>query len=193
MATLIDSPEFTANEIYQIQQADHVEGAATGASFGGIGISNQPHQQLANRTALLKQRQDSNIASIAGLQATIAKLTSSLQTNGYLKIPLTDVKRGPVVAIIQWGYFALAQQNFTVDAQFVVNWPIPFPNAIVVPPQATNVYVGAYGGNLVASVISWGLSGATFVLDVAGALSKVQGANWTGEQSNGFSWLAIGF
>jgi hypothetical protein len=193
MTTLIDSPEFTANEIYQIQQADHVEGAATGASFGGLGISNQPHQQLANRTALLKQRQDSNIASIAGLQATIAKLTSSLQTNGYLKIPLTDVKRGPVIAIIQWGYFVLAQQNFTADAQFAVNWPIPFPNAILLPPLATNIYIGASGGNLVASVISWGLSGATFVLDVAGSLSKVQGANWTGEQSNGFSWLAIGF
>jgi len=56
MTTLIDSPEFSANEIYQIQQTDAVEGAATGASFGGIGVSNQPHQQLANRTALLKQR-----------------------------------------------------------------------------------------------------------------------------------------
>jgi hypothetical protein len=63
MTTLIDSPEFSANEIYQIQQTDAVEGAASGATFGGIGVSNQPHQQLANRTALLKQRQDVNIAA----------------------------------------------------------------------------------------------------------------------------------
>lgn len=193
MATLIDSSEFTANEVYQIAQTDAVEGAGTGASFGGIGISNQPHQQLANRTAFLKQRQDTNIASIAALQATIAKLTSSLQTNGYLQIPLTDVSRGPVVAIIQWGYFVLAQQNIMADTQFVVSWPIPFPNAILTPPLATNVYYRTSGGNLVASVVSWGLSGATFVLDVPGNLSGVQNPQWKGEQSNGFSWLAIGF
>ena len=47
MATLIDSPEYTANEIYEIQQTDPVEGAGTGASFSGIGVSNEPHQQLS--------------------------------------------------------------------------------------------------------------------------------------------------
>lgn len=193
MATLIDSPEFSANEIYEIQQTDTVEGAGTGASFGGIGLSNQPHQQLANRTAFLKQRQDTNIANVGAIQATLAKLTSSLQTNGYLKIPLTDVDRGPVVAIVQWGYFVLAQQNFTLDTQFVVSWPIPFPNAILLPPLATNVYYRTSGGNLVASVVSWGLSGATFELDVPGNLSGIANPQWTGEKSNGFSWLAIGF
>lgn len=192
MATLIDSPEFTTNEIYQIEQTDEVEGAGAGASFAGIGISNQPHQQLANRTALLKQRQDTNIASIAGIQATIAKLTSSLESDGYLKIPLTDVNRGPITAIIQWGYLTLAQENIKTDTQFVVNWPIAFPNAILLPPLTTNVYYRTSGGNLVASVISWGLTGGTFVLDVPGAFSEVQ-SSWTGEQTNGFSWLAIGF
>lgn len=192
MATLIDNPEFTTNEIYQIEQTDEVEGAGDGARFGGVGISNQPHQQLANRTALLKQRQDTNIASIARLQATIAKLTSSLQSNGYLKIPLTDVNRGPIVAIIQWGYSTLAEENIKKDAQFIVNWPIAFPNAIPLPPLTTNVYYKTSGGNLVASVVSWGLTGGTFVLDVPGALSAVQ-SSWTGEQTNGFSWLAIGF
>jgi hypothetical protein len=56
MATLLDAPEFTANEIYAIQQTDPVEGAAALASFSGLGVSNQPHQQLANRSAFLKQR-----------------------------------------------------------------------------------------------------------------------------------------
>ena len=77
MTTLIDDPEFTLNEVYEIQQADPVEGAALNASFGGIGISNQPHQQLANRTAYLKQRQDTNIGNIAVLQAFAAGFTGA--------------------------------------------------------------------------------------------------------------------
>src|ERR1700722_6109003 len=107
MSTLIDNPEFSANEIYELQQTDAVEGAASGASFGGLGISNQPHQQLANRTALLKQRQDVNIASIGVLQAFMAGFIGSLQTNGYITIPINDVAGGPLAAIIRWAYYPL--------------------------------------------------------------------------------------
>jgi hypothetical protein len=191
MATLIDSPEFTANEIYQIQQTDPVEGAGAGASFSGIGVSNEPHQQLANRTAFLYGRQNTNIANIGALQSFVAGFTGSLKTTGYLKIPLTDVSRGPVIAIIQWGYYALAQQSIPNDTTYTVTWPIPFPNAILLPPLATNVYYLTVGGNTTASVISYGVSGATFVLDVPGAL--MQRAGLANEQSNGFSWLTIGF
>src|SRR5271155_5219142 len=109
MATLLDAPEFTANEIYAIQQTDPVEGAAALASFSGLGVTNQPHQQLANRTAVLKGRQDTNINNISVLQAFVAGFTGSLQTNGYLEIPLNDVQRGQVSALIQWGYYALPQ------------------------------------------------------------------------------------
>ena len=191
MATLIDSPEFTANEIYEIQQTDPVEGAGAGASFSGIGVSNEPHQQLANRTALLYGRQNTNIANIGALQNFVAGFTGSLKTAGYLKIPLTDVSRGPAIAIIQWGYYALAQQSIPNDTQFTVTWPIIFPNAILLPPLATNVYYSTVGGNTAASVISYGVSGATFVLDVPGTL--MQKAGLGNEQSNGFSWLAIGY
>ena len=191
MATLIDSPEFTANEIYEIQQTDPVEGAGAGASFSGIGVSNEPHQQLANRTARLYGRQNTNIANIGALQSFVAGFTGSLKTAGYLKIPLTDVSRGPAIAIIQWGYYALAQQSIPNDTQFTVTWPIIFPNAILLPPLATNVYYSTVGGNTAASVISYGVSGATFVLDVPGTL--LQKAGLGNEQSNGFSWLAIGF
>ncbi len=191
MATLIDSPEFTANEIYAIQQTDPVEGAGAGASFSGIGVSNEPHQQLANRTAFLHGRQNTNIANIGTLQSFVAGFTGSLKTAGYLKIPLTDVSRGSAIAIIQWGYYALAQQSIPNDTQFTVSWPIPFPNAILLPPLATNVYYSTVGGNTAASVISYGVSGATFVLDVPGIL--LQRAGLGDEQSNGFSWLAIGF
>jgi hypothetical protein len=191
MTTLIDSAEFTANEVYEIGQTDPVEGAATGASFGGIGISNQPHQQLANRTAFLKERQDANIANIGLLQTFAAGFARSLQTNGYLRIPITDPQRGAVVAIIQWGYYALAQVRIANDTEYTVSWPIRFPTAILIPPLATNFYFKTGGMNTAASVVSYNQNGATFVLDVPGDLFGVNGA--TAEVSNGFSWLAIGF
>jgi len=74
MANLIDSPEYTTNEVYEIAQTDKVEGAAAGASFGGIGVSNEPHQQLANRTAFLYGRQNTNIANITTIQGQVAVL-----------------------------------------------------------------------------------------------------------------------
>jgi hypothetical protein len=84
MATLIDAAEFTSNEVYQIQATDPVEGAASGASFSGTGISNQPHQQLANRTAFLKQRQDVNVSNIGVLQAFMAEFAGAIGRNGYI-------------------------------------------------------------------------------------------------------------
>jgi hypothetical protein len=190
MITLIDSPEFSANEIYQIQQSDAVEGAATGASFGGIGVSNQPHQQLANRTALLKQRQDVNIANIGVLQSFIAGFIGSLQANGYIQIPITDVSRGPIAAIIQWGYYPLLQAGLPQDTEYPVTWPIRFPNAILTPPLAANIYFQTGGRNTVASPVSWNSVGGVFVLDVPNGASGSFSGN---EKSNGFSWLAIGF
>ncbi|MGH7102876.1 MAG: hypothetical protein ACREFJ_10820, partial [Acetobacteraceae bacterium] len=62
MATLIDSTagEWTANEVYEIAATDPVQGAATGAAFSGLGQINQPHQQLANRTAYLYGQQQTD-------------------------------------------------------------------------------------------------------------------------------------
>src|SRR5580692_2865545 len=103
MALLIDSPGFTSNEVYEIQATDAVEGAAAGASFGGLGLSNQPHQQLANRTAFLKQRQDTNIGNIGALQAFTALFKGLMSGNGYAQIPFADINRGLIVATLQWG------------------------------------------------------------------------------------------
>jgi len=193
MTTLIDSAEFSANEIYEIQQADAVEGAAVGASFGGIGVSNQPHQQLANRTAFLKQRQDVNIASIGILQAFMAGFTGSLQTNGYLKIPVADSQRGAVIAIIQWGFYPLAQVRVPNDEQYNVTWPIRFPSAILTPPFGANYYYRTNGMNLVVSPVAYSTSGGTFVLDVPGLTVGANNAPIGPEITNGFAWLAIGF
>jgi hypothetical protein len=190
MSTLIDSPEFSANEIYELQQSDAVEGAASGASFGGLGVSNQPHQQLANRTALLKQRQDVNIGNIGVLQAFMAGFTGSLQASGYIQIPMADISRGPITAIIQWGYYSLPQVGIPQDTEYSVTWPIRFPNAILTPPIAANVYFQTGGRNTIAAPVSWNIIGGIFVLDVPNGTS----GSFTGnEKSNGFSWLAIGF
>ncbi len=56
MATLTDTAEWTDNEVLQLDANDEIEGAGVGASYGGIGRDNQPHQQLANRTLWLKER-----------------------------------------------------------------------------------------------------------------------------------------
>ena len=128
MATLIDAAEFTSNEVYQIQATDPVEGAASGASFSGTGISNQPHQQLANRTAFLKQRQDVNISNIAAMQAFQALFTGLMAQNGYLKIPIADINKGLIQYIIQWGLVNWGTPQ-TQGLYGPYSFPIAFPNA----------------------------------------------------------------
>jgi hypothetical protein len=69
--TLTDDPgaEWTDNEVREILATEPIQGAATGAAYGGIGLANRQASQLANRTAFLKQRQDVNITNIASLLA----------------------------------------------------------------------------------------------------------------------------
>ncbi len=86
MANLIDSPSYTVNGVYQIAQTDKVEGAATGASFGGIGVSNEPHQNLANRTAFLYGRQNTNIGNITTLQGQVSALLGLVGLHGFQAI-----------------------------------------------------------------------------------------------------------
>src|SRR5258708_31566032 len=131
MPTLIDTAAFNANEVYTLQQTDQVEGAAVGASFNGIGVSNQPHQQLANRAAFLKARQDTNIANIGILQAFDALFTGSMGTNGYLRVPFTDLNRGQIQILVQWGFYSflgLAPSDVTNES-FTVTLPVAFANA----------------------------------------------------------------
>ena len=111
MSSLIDNAEYSANEVYQIQQTDPVEGAAMGASFGGIGVSNQPHQQLANRTAFIKNRQDTNITNIGVLQAFNALFTGAMGANGYVTIPFADVSRGQLEDYSPVGLFLVCRIN----------------------------------------------------------------------------------
>ena len=186
MATLIDAAEFTSNEVYQIQATDPVEGAATGASFSGTGISNQPHQQLANRTAFLKQRQDVNISSIGVLQAFMANFAGAMGANGYLAIPLADVNRGSIVAIVRWGAM-FPGGGLDNDTSYTVTWPTAFPNECVWSMAAlANSRALANTGKLMIDIVSFTTTAGTFRSDlIGGVVPQVP--------NDGFYWMAIGF
>jgi hypothetical protein len=200
MASLIDSAEYSANEIYEIQQTDPVEGAGIGASFGGIGVSNQPHQQLANRTAFIKNRQDTNIANIGVLQAFTALFSGSMGANGYVMIPFADASRGQIEIIVQWGFFSFAglSAGGVENAMFTVSLPIAFSNASewAIAHYASNN--AASHGALVNSalmlepVTPLGKSTITFFSDWNGE-GSVALAGGTKTGLTGFFWLALGF
>lgn len=192
MATLIDAPEWTDNEIYQIAANDPVEGAAQGASFSGIGVSNEPHQQLANRTAFLKRRQDTNIANIGVLQAFLAKFVGSLQTNGYLEIPIADVSRGALVAIVQWGLLALPGTPLAagvVTNTYSLNWPIAFPNACLWALGSGSGQIINFSDltTIFVQVQSYTTTGGIFTVQFS------DGEDLDNFTNPGIAWAAVGF
>ncbi len=188
MATLIDAAEFTSNEVYQIQATDPVEGAASGASFSGTGISNQPHQQLANRTAFLKQRQDVNISNIGVLQAFQALFTGLMAQNGYLKIGVQDVNRGLVQYVVQWGLVNWGTPQ-SEGLYGPYSFPIPFPNAceVLIPVTLTPEKPGSAsaGDDVIMISASSPPTAAQFWV----WNNQIAGTN----ASQGFIYLAIGF
>jgi len=187
MALLIDSPSFTANEVYEIQATDPVEGAASGASFGGLGLSNQPHQQLANRTAFLKQRQDTNIGNINALQSFTSFFKGLMAANGYMQIPFVDVNRGLITATVQWGSM-FPSGGVRQDTTYNVTWPTPFANAGVWAMAAlSNSPADVLAGKLVMETVGVSLTFGLFMADF------ISGASPTSHVNDGFYWLAIGF
>jgi hypothetical protein len=189
MATLIDSAEFTSNEVYQIQATDPVEGAASGASFNGTGISNQPHQQLANRTAFLYGRQNTNIANIATLQAFTALFTGSMGQNGYLKIGVSDINRGLIQYVAQWG---LVTWDPTEDEGIrgPYSFPIAFPNAceifmpVTLTPEGPSNNADGDGVAMVSAAYPPTTSQFWIWSNAIGAANG---------KSSGAYWFAIGF
>jgi hypothetical protein len=187
MALLIDSPSFTANEVYEIQATDPVEGAASGASFGGLGLSNQPHQQLANRSAFLKQRQDTNIGNIAALQAFTALFKGLMAGNGYAQVPFLDVNRGQITATIQWGAL-FPTGGLGKDQTYAVNWPIQFPNACVwAMASLSNSIADINDGKLIMETVGFTSATGIFMSDF------ISGAMDASHPNDGFYWLSIGF
>ncbi len=189
--TLTDAPEYTANEVYEIDQRDPCQGAGLGALFSGIGIQNEPHQQLANRTAFLKGRQDTNIANITTLQAFMAMFTSSVggsgtgpssvSAGGWRKFPQYDAALGLIQMIEQWGIGGA--DNATSGSIWVVTFPIAFLS--VVGSLLITMTDGApYGPTGVVKSGSVSLNGFSAVYsDDPSATSPM----------NPFYWRAIGY
>ncbi len=201
MGTLIDTPSFAANEIYQIQATDPVEGAADGASFDGVGISNQPHQQLADRTAFLKQRQDTNIGNIGALQSFTAMFKGVMAANGYVQIPFMDVNRGLTAAFVQWGFCSIdgLLQSQLTNKPFTIPFSVEFPAACewVIAQWASNSQEGPGAFNQAAlglETLSISRTQVTFFADwnAGGSISIANSAS--GKRGlTGFYWIAIGF
>src|SRR6185437_14215852 len=87
-------------DIYQIPQTDQSEGAATGASFNGIGVDNQPHAVLLNKIQYTHVHQLTDETNIATLQTFAALFVSALGPSGWLKIGLQDMSKGQIDGII---------------------------------------------------------------------------------------------
>lgn len=189
MGTLTDNPSFTANEIYKIQETDPCEGAGEGASFGGIGVNNQPHQQLANRTA--KNRADiiTNTAAIAVLNTFKELFASLLAPNGYLKIGAQDANLGQIDIIIQWGFYA-PPGGINGDTDCAVAWPMAFPTACLWA-MAGATYKQNTTPDLGVGVETNPSTGALLVSKTGGTFF-VNRFN-VGGNIAGFTWLAIGY
>ena len=73
-------------DIYEIPQTDQLEGAATGASFSGLGVDNQPHQVLLNKIQLTHKNQITDEANISTLLTFKSLFTSLVGVSGYFKV-----------------------------------------------------------------------------------------------------------
>jgi tail fiber protein gp53 len=186
MATLVDPPTFIANEVYEIQATDSVEGAAIDASFSGLGISNQPHQQLANRTSFLKQRQDVNIASLGVLRSFMSGFVGLVAGIGYLKIPVADVNRGSISAIVEWGSI-FPGGGLDLSTNYPVTWPLAFPNSCLWAMSTLSNSTAVNTGKVIIDVVSLTKTAGVFRSD------RIGGALVTQQPNDGFYWMAIGF
>jgi hypothetical protein len=153
MATLIDNPsgEWLSNEVYEIQQTDPVEGAGTFASYGGLGVSNYPHQQLANRTSYLYNQSVQHTAQINSIDSVLVKSGTFQITSGasgaaatpstgsfYTNIGNTSFT---FPASSPTGYFALFGKCVVTCSIQGVSYPI------VIPVNGVE-YTTSYGVNI---------------------------------------------
>jgi len=121
---------YTDGDVYQILQTDTVEGAATAASFSGLGVDNQPHQVLLNKTKVLRVNQladEVNISALLAFKALFSGALGANEASSIFKIPFLDSAHGVIQLILQTGQYI---GNVTgADQAAFVNWPTSFPNA----------------------------------------------------------------
>jgi hypothetical protein len=101
-------------DVYEIPQTDELEGAATGASFGGLGVENQPHLFLLNKINYLKQN--------------LVQATSDVGVNGWYRLTSQDANLGRINIIEQWGIIP-ANKVPTISSANQSQIPFSFPLA----------------------------------------------------------------
>ena len=181
---------YTDGDVYQIPQTDTVEGAATGASFSGLGVDNQPHQVLLNKTKVLRVNQladEVNISTLLAFKALFSGTLGANEAGSIFRIPFLDSAHGLIQLIIQTGQYIYNQGG--VDAAAFVNWPFSFPNAfgnaLAIPVRAPG-NTGNDGNDWDIKYVagSGSTSGATFVFDRIGTNPGAMYA---------FNWWAYGY
>ncbi|MFZ0887216.1 MAG: hypothetical protein WA005_02070 [Candidatus Binataceae bacterium] len=188
MANLAADPSYvwTEGDVYELADTDDVEGA----SYAGIGRSNQQAQILLNKADYTHVKQLIDEGNIAALQVFVAQFISLLAPSGYLQIPVNDVNLGAQVAIIQWGTQLFGSPG-PEGAYGPYAFPIAFPNACLaifcttITPETTGK--NNIGDNVVQ-------------ISSASLPSKSQFSVWnncpsssSANAASGFFWIAIGY
>ena len=176
---------YTDGDVYQIPQTDTVEGAATGASFSGLGVDNQPHQVLLNKTKVLRINQladEVNISTLLNFKALFSGTIGAYEGFSVFKIPFLDSAHGLIQLVVQTGQYIYNQTG--ADAAAFVNWPASFPNAFgnafAIPLRAPgNTANDGNDWDVKYVAGSGSTSGATFVFDrIAGGSGAMYAFNW---------------
>jgi len=192
-------------DVYQIPQTDQVEGAATGASFSGLGVENQPHQLLLNKIQLIHSKQLTDETNISALQTFAALFTSTVGPSGWLKIGSQDTVRGQIQIILQWGVINLIGSSYSAlltNTPLNFNFPIAFPNAIwrLWPYWETNWAANvSQVGNILSlqTLTPLQLQGNKIVLGTPSSfvpgLVRIAHTATDGGGITGIGWVAIGY
>jgi hypothetical protein len=173
-------------DVYAIAQSDQQEGAAIGASFGGLGVDNYPHQVLLDKLQLVHNNQLVDEGNIATLAVFKGLFTGLIGPNGYVKIGVQDVSRGLQDYLIQWGSYLPSGGVSGDHAPYTVTWNLPFPNACYW--AMANLYYSLDGVTAISPDIGVGLINYN---PISGNF-YVNKFNANGTVA-GFTWLAIGF
>jgi hypothetical protein len=190
MATLTDNPSFTANEVIALQQGDLLEGQAAGASYGGIGRSNQPAQQLANRTAFIRNNQitdEANITTLLNFKALFTGLLCGVN-GSYIEIPFQDTSRGLISLILQFGQVDFgSEQGEGLFGPY--NFPLAFPNAVYAVWVSTQTDKGVGRNSRGDNIVEISTANPPALAQFYVWNNNVTGING----ARGFSWIALGY
>jgi hypothetical protein len=168
-------------DVYEIPQTDTVEGAASGASFGGLGVANQPHQLLLDKINLVRANMLNDEANIAALQALVGLFTSHVGASGYVKVGSQDENLGQITLIWQWGSI-IPPSSTSPEVLITFAFPTAFLHAVWVayafPVPANTMTYSQLNTSIDPNCsVVWppGLSGGEILFSTIGAVSNYSG------------------